>query len=65
MKLELFGMSLNIKANFENINTRRTKSEKNFSLALGHRHGTIWVESPCTGPHCNLPWSVNPDPVTE
>ena len=27
--------------------------------------GTIWVESPCTGPHCNLPWSVNPDPVTE
>lgn len=27
--------------------------------------GTIWVESPCTGPTCNLPWSVNPDPVTE
>ena len=27
--------------------------------------GTTWVESPCTGPHCNLPWSVNPDPITE
>ncbi len=25
----------------------------------------VWQELPCTGPHCNLPWSVNPDPVTE
>lgn len=26
---------------------------------------TTWVELPCTGPTCNFPWSVNPDPVTE
>ena len=26
---------------------------------------TTWVEHSCTGPACNLPWSVNPDPVTE
>ncbi|MBS6462773.1 MAG: hypothetical protein KH352_05175 [Ruminococcus sp.] len=25
----------------------------------------VWQELPCTGPTCNLPWSVNPDPVTE
>lgn len=30
----------------------------------GYENAT-WVESPCTGPTCNLPWSVNPDPITE
>ena len=29
------------------------------------RENATWVESPCTGPTCNLPWSVNPDPITE
>ncbi len=37
----------------------------NICADCGGRENATWVELPCTGPTCNFPWSVNPDPITE